>query len=423
MSDLAIRALNLSKKYMIGSTRTGLFSETITEILAAPFRHLNAPQEELWALQDVSFEVKPGEVVGIIGRNGAGKSTLLKVLSRITEPTTGMAEIHGKLGSLLEVGIGFHPDLTGRENIYLNGVILGMRKAEIAKKFDEIVAFSEVGKFVDTPMKHYSSGMYVRLAFAVAAYLEPDILVIDEVLAVGDAAFQTKCLGKIGDVSTEGRTVLFVSHNMPAIMNLCPRSILLHGGKVVADGPTKDVLDFYLTTIDSLTAVPLAQREDRKGNQKVKFLACELRDNAGQKVPCAVSGQDLVLAFKYAAADKQAVKGVHVEFEIYGRFHESLFQLATNIQGMDFDEIPANGEILLKIPRVPLQPGRYNFDIYCTVMGTMADYIQHAATLQVEPGNYFSSGRLPQPDHGTFLVDHNWSVTPIEAVSSAQLEP
>ena len=242
MSDIAIRAENLGKMYRIGARRApyGRFTETLMRALAAPIRRLRdlgkpVPAEEfIWALQDVSFEIKRGEAVGIIGRNGAGKSTLLKILSRITEPTTGRVELHGRVGSLLEVGTGFHPELTGRENIYLNGAILGMKRAEIQSRFDEIVAFAEIEKFLDTPVKHYSSGMYVRLAFAVAAHLEPEILLVDEVLAVGDVAFQKKCLGKMENVAREGRTVLFVSHNMNAVEQLCGSALLLERGRIIA---------------------------------------------------------------------------------------------------------------------------------------------------------------------------------------------
>jgi lipopolysaccharide transport system ATP-binding protein len=208
--------------------------------------HRGPPDEEFWALKDVSFDVEQGEVLGIIGRNGAGKSTLLKILSRITPPTEGTVEIHGRVGSLLEVGTGFHPEMTGRENIFLNGSILGMKKTEIEQKFDEIVKFSEIDKFLDTPVKRYSSGMYVRLAFAVSAHLEPEILIVDEVLAVGDASFQKKCLGKMGNVAKEGRTVLFVSHNMGAISSLCSRTILLSKGHKIADGETDQIIDEYI---------------------------------------------------------------------------------------------------------------------------------------------------------------------------------
>jgi len=254
MSDLAIRVENLSKKYRIGGRQQGYkrFTETLMDTLAAPVRRLRSlgkptpPEDSIWALKDVSFEVERGEVLGIIGRNGAGKTTLLKMLSRITEPTEGRAEIHGRAGSLLEVGTGFHPELTGRENVYLSGVILGMKRAEIEHKFDEIVDFSGVDKFIDTPFKRYSSGMRVRLAFAVAAHLDPEILLIDEVLAVGDVEFQKKCLGKMRSVTGEGRTVLFVSHNMAAIRNLCPRTLLLDSGVLVSDTDTDGAIAQYL---------------------------------------------------------------------------------------------------------------------------------------------------------------------------------
>src|SRR5437868_3345067 len=234
MSDLAIRCENLSKQYRIGSIER---YQTLRDTISNSFRRIRTISQNgngyIWALNDVSFEIKRGEVVGIIGLNGAGKSTLLKILSRITGPTVGRAEIHGRVGSLLEVGTGFHTELTGRENIFLNGAILGMRKAEITSRFDEIVAFSEVEKFLDTPVKHYSSGMYIRLAFAIAAHLEPEILIVDEVLAVGDMAFQKKCLGKMNDVSRGGRTVVFVSHNMAAVENLCRRGLVMQRGRLV----------------------------------------------------------------------------------------------------------------------------------------------------------------------------------------------
>lgn len=264
MSNPIIKVNSLSKRYRIGAKEQGYktFREAIVDGIGAPVRNLaklrkltkfksgQSQNEEdvIWALKDICFEVNEGEVLGIIGRNGAGKTTLLKILSRITEPTSGAIEINGRVSSLLEVGTGFHPELTGRENIFLNGAILGMRKREIEQKFDEIVNFSEIEKFIDTPVKRYSSGMYVRLAFAVAAHLEPEILLVDEVLAVGDVAFQKKCLGKMGDVAKGGRTVLFVSHNMSSIINLCQRAILLNAGKVMKDGPSAEVVQHYLAT-------------------------------------------------------------------------------------------------------------------------------------------------------------------------------
>lgn len=259
MNDFAIRVENLGKRYRIGIARERYrtLRDSLTDIAKAPFRALRSkPQDSadersnsfIWALRDVNFEVKRGQVLGVIGRNGAGKSTLLKVLSRVTEPSEGYAEIHGRVGSLLEVGTGFHPELTGRENIYLNGAILGMKRAEIDRKFDEIVTFSGVEKFIDTPVKRFSSGMYLRLAFAVAAHLEPEILVVDEVLAVGDAEFQRKCLGKMSDVAQEGRTVLFVSHNMSAILRLTEETILLDKGKLMLRAPTHEAVDHYMAS-------------------------------------------------------------------------------------------------------------------------------------------------------------------------------
>ncbi len=275
MSNIAIRVEGLGKQYRIGKReRYKTLRDTLTDSVLAPFRWARSkvsavpsdeakrPSELFWALKDVSFEVPQGSVVGVIGRNGAGKSTLLKVLSRITEPTEGRVEIHGRVGSLLEVGTGFHPELTGRENVFLNGAILGMRRAEITRRFDEIVAFAEVDKFIDTPVKHYSSGMYMRLAFAVAAHLEPEILVIDEVLAVGDAQFQKKCLGKMGDVAKQGRTVLFVSHNLPVIQALCSEVVVLNSGHVQMTGSTGDGIQAYMDVDNQNLSLTRAPRTD-----------------------------------------------------------------------------------------------------------------------------------------------------------------
>ncbi|NQU26359.1 MAG: ABC transporter ATP-binding protein [Candidatus Nealsonbacteria bacterium] len=256
MTQPTIRVENLAKQYQIGAQEKGYgtFREAIMDLAAAPFHRFRRlagrshQHETFWALRDISFDVQPGEVVGIIGRNGAGKSTLLKVLSRITEPTEGRATVRGRVGSLLEVGTGFHAELTGRENVFLNGAILGMSRVEIKSKFDEIVAFAEVEKFLDTPVKRYSSGMKVRLGFAVAAHLEPEILIVDEVLSVGDASFQKKCLGKMNEVSVGGRTVLFVSHNMQAVRSLCSRAVMLHEGKLLEDAEVNEVVDTYLST-------------------------------------------------------------------------------------------------------------------------------------------------------------------------------
>ena len=307
---------NLGKRYRIGLVpqRYRTLSENISQALSRPFRRAGAmirrsvgqdvlqPGEEyIWALQDINFEVQHGQVLGIIGRNGAGKSTLLKILSRITEPTTGSVTIRGRVGSLLEVGTGFHPELTGRENIFLNGAILGMRNAEIERKFDEIVAFSEVEQFIDTPVKRYSSGMYLRLAFAVAAHLEPEILVVDEVLAVGDAEFQKKCLGKMGDVAREGRTVLFVSHNMSAVLRLTQESIVLEKGKLVLIAPSSEAVDYYLSAGNSKAGERIWDADEVPTDATpFRPIALRLRDQKGGVVDIIRSVEPFTIEMEYS---------------------------------------------------------------------------------------------------------------------------
>ncbi|MBI3650479.1 MAG: ABC transporter ATP-binding protein [Acidobacteria bacterium] len=298
---------NVSKQYRLGTRDAsyGTLRDSIVRSIRAPFSKSQSKKgngvETIWALKDVGFEVKPGEVVGIIGRNGAGKSTLLKILARIVEPTTGNIKLYGRVGSLLEVGTGFHPELSGRENIYLNGAILGMKRAEIERKFDEIVAFAEIEKFIDTPVKHYSSGMYMRLAFAVAAHLEPEILIVDEVLAVGDAGFQKKCLEKMRDVGEHGRTVLFVSHNMSAITRLCKRAILLGDGQVLADGTAHKVASSYLNSGLGTTAVREWQDlEKAPGNDIVRLYAIRVVDEDGQLTDVVDIRKPIGLEMEYA---------------------------------------------------------------------------------------------------------------------------
>ena len=307
MSQKAVIAEKVGKLYRLGNTQDTL-ARTLSDAVLGMIRRRPTPDkraQDLWALDDVSFEIADGEVVGIIGRNGAGKSTLLKLLSRLTEPTRGRITVEGKVGSLLEIGTGFHPELTGRENIYLNGTILGMSRSEVAHRFDEIVAFAEIDRFLDTPVKRYSSGMYVRLAFAVAAHLEPDILIVDEVLAVGDLAFQRKCLGRMGKVAEEGRTVLFVSHNMAAIKTLCTRALLIQGGKLVADGPVEDTVTKYLDAtwpVSSDGSIP--ERDGGIGSGEALLRNVRVTNKAGEHIDYVHLGQPFRVTSLYEVLEE-----------------------------------------------------------------------------------------------------------------------
>lgn len=423
MGNLAIRVDDLSKQYRIGlGERHDTLRDQIMAGLGSMFRangngstfgHHSESANILWALKNVSFEIKHGEVVGFIGRNGAGKSTLLKILSRITEPTGGRVKIYGHVGSLLEVGTGFHSELTGRENVYLNGAILGMTKREIDRKFDEILDFSEVEKFIDTPVKRYSSGMQVRLAFAVAAHLEPEILLVDEVLAVGDASFQKKCLGKMDEVAKRGRTVLFVSHDMLAVKNLCGRAILIESGHVAADDSSETVIENYFGRLWTSGPVALDQRADRKGDQRLRFLGCQVLDRSGsEKITPVSTGEDFDLALRYESKLGKCLKNVHVAIGINGKYSQRLLHLSTRVSGQDFAEIPSRGVIICHVPRLPLRPGKYSFNLYSTVSGEISDWIQDAATFEVGYGDFYGSGKLPPPDGSSFLAEHSWEIRP-----------
>ncbi|GIV64244.1 MAG: ABC transporter [Bellilinea sp.] len=324
MSDIAIRANHLGKQYRLGALYEQRY-RTLRESLSALLRRDERKSHEtIWALRDVSFEVKQGQVLGVIGRNGAGKSTLLKLLSRVTEPTEGEAEIHGRVGSLLEVGTGFHPELTGRENIFLNGAILGMRRSEIERKFDEIVAFAEVEQFIDTPVKRYSSGMYLRLAFAVAAHLEPEILVVDEVLAVGDAEFQRKCLGKMGDVAREGRTVLFVSHNMSAILRLTEEALVIEKGRLALRAPTPQAVDYYLSHGFAREGERIWEADEVPANAfPFRPLAVRLRNPRGEVVNSVRSAEVNTIEVEYCL--DAPITGLRVGIYLMSMRGETIF--------------------------------------------------------------------------------------------------
>jgi lipopolysaccharide transport system ATP-binding protein len=423
MSDIAIRVEGLGKRYRIGAAaeRHRDLRDAVTAAVKAPFRNLarlrslsrfgedGEEENTVWALKDVSFEVKQGEVLGIIGRNGAGKSTLLKVLSRITEPTTGRVQLHGRVGALLEVGTGFHPELTGRENVYLNGSILGMDKKYIDRKFDEIVEFSGVEKFIDTPVKRYSSGMYLRLAFSVAAHLEPEILVVDEVLAVGDAAFQKKCLGKMGDVATEGRTVLFVSHNMAAIQRLCTRGLVLQSGTVKFWGDIQGAINCYVQDVQTARTIRLEARRDRQGSQRLKFTHVAFFDGSGKEQQQVVSGQDVFIRFYYVSDGSLRAATTEIAFNV----RSAQGHLLTNLNSRDVDrsvmDLHPAGFFECLWPRFNLRSGSYDCALYCAVNGEVVDWLQSAFTLEVEDGDFFYTGRITNRDQGDFLVPYDWS--------------
>src|SRR6266851_9664508 len=360
-----IRVNNLSKQYLLGARREAstTLRETVTGVMRSPLKSLkrNGHQDQmLWALKNVCFDVQPAEVVGIVGKNGAGKSTLLKILSRITEPTAGRIELYGNVGSLLEVGTCFHPELTGRENIYLNGSILGMSRAEIERKFDEIVVFSEIERFLDTPVKRYSSGMYVRLAFAVAAHLEPKILIVDEVLAVGDLNFQKKCLGKMNEISAEGRTVLFVSHNLTAVRRLCSRTIVIDEGIVIADGPTSEALRTYNDLMREKNVDEKTNMDKRlaRAGCAVRFTGVSVGDDKDNEKWDFMSGDMIRIEVSYRAFE--TVSDLCIYFALRSGISG---EVVTTVKQVISDTELASGysgTAIIELPNVPLRAGDYD---------------------------------------------------------------
>ena len=417
MSEAAIYVSHLSKEYEItvGKFRHDTLRDQISDTWRSLF-HRNGEsrgqKESFWALKDISFEIKPGEVIGVVGRNGAGKSTLLKILSRITVPTKGFAEIRGRVGSLLEVGTGFHPELTGRENIYLNGAILGMKKTEIEQKFDEIIAFAEIEKFLDTPVKRYSSGMYIRLAFAVAAHLEPEVLIVDEVLAVGDTAFQKKCLGKMEGVAKEGRTVLFVSHNMAAVENLCEKVIVLEKGNLVFNGNVKKAIDYYVHSISGegqpcgSHTVALTKSPGRPSGCRPLLKALALFTDGDTPVN---GGLKIGASFK-----------AHVQFRLENptsRFYvalgfdnllgqriftaNSIFQPNSSMEKRVGDQT-----FVCEIPSLTFLPGEYKIKVVLNVDNVVVDWVEDATRFTVVEADYYGTGELP--GNGLFVLKHQW---------------
>lgn len=404
----AIKISGLSKRYEI--RREGARYATLSDSISGMFKS-RMSKETFWALDDVSFEINPGERVGIIGRNGAGKSTLLKVMSRIVKPTKGRLELRGRIASLLEVGTGFHPELSGRENIFLNGSILGMSRSEIKLRFDEIVAFSEVERFLDTPVKRYSSGMYVRLAFAVAAHLEPEILIVDEVLAVGDAEFQRKCLGKMKDVAGAGRTVILVSHNMAAVQHLCERAIYLKAGKLVESGPAEKVISTYLQSAGGPVAADLAMRIDRSGNGRVRFESFALRDSQGRELSALTCGGDAIIEIQLRKKGNETINQLNVAIGLDDELGTRVAQLSNDLTAQSFGDI--NSEVFtvrITVPRLPLKQGSYRCTLFSGIGGEVSDWIQEAVTLNVDAGDYFHSGKIPPDGQGFVCMDHSFEL-------------
>lgn len=411
MGDVAIRIDGVSKRYRIGlESRHADFRDAIAATLTRLARTLmgrrRPPRRDdtFWALRDVSLEVATGEVLGIVGPNGAGKSTLLKILSRITEPTTGRIEEYGRVGSLLEVGTGFHPELTGRENVYLNGSILGMRKAEVDQKFAEIVDFSGIERFLDTPVKRYSSGMFVRLAFAVAAHLDPEILIVDEVLSVGDSEFQKRCLNKMEGVARGGRTVLMVSHNMASVQSLCTRAVLLKDGRVIADGAPGETIPMYLRGLENAAAEDLATRTDRSGEGGSRLRRCEIVVPGGTH-GILESGKAARFTFEVDGIRR----GLSCWFAIYDQLGEVIACFDSGQTAPD-DTVESAGcaRFTCTLEQLLLLPGRYRLDVSLW-RGAWQDRIEAAAFFDVEDGAIGGRAASRQPGCGNVLIPHHWT--------------
>ncbi|MCU0428807.1 MAG: ABC transporter ATP-binding protein [Cytophagaceae bacterium] len=405
-----IEVENISKHYVLRHEEQAY--STLRDSIQHFFRNFSSPntakKEDFWALNQVSFQVNQGDRVGIIGRNGAGKSTLLKILSRITEPTSGRVVIRGRVASLLEVGTGFHPELTGRENIFLNGSILGMSRNEIKMKFDEIVAFAEVSRFLDTPVKRYSSGMYVRLAFAVAAHLEPEILIVDEVLAVGDAEFQKKCLGKMKEVTGEGRTVLFVSHNLSAIQNLCNKVVFLKSGSVEFDGDMETGLSKYIKSAGN-TLILLKDRSDRKGNGQLLFESIQFKDESNQFTPSLRCGRQGSILLQLTKRINYPLHSVKISIGIDNEFGQRVLLLSNDLTDQLFLVQDSSVSVQVSIPTIALQPGVYSFTLFAASGETVFDWVEMAGNLEVEQGDFFGTGRLA-PSQGVFYTPHQFQL-------------
>lgn len=385
MSDTVISVKNLGKSYLVGG-------------------------KPHWAIRNISFDVQRGDVLGIVGRNGAGKTTMLRVLSRITDPTEGEARIKGRIGTLLETGTGFHPDLTGRENVYMNGAILGMRPKEIGQKFEEIVEFSGIGKFIDARVKTYSSGMRSRLTFAVAAHLDTEILMVDEVLAVGDIAFQEKCLSKMNQLTQQNeRTILFVSHSMGAIQSLCNRAILIENSEIHTEGATETVVKAYSTLLLGPRGdADLSTAKGRPGSGLVRFTNMQLEDLDGNRIGSVPAGSGVRVVFGYESLLEAPSTDVILTVVVVGTKGTRLFGLPSDIIRSELSLVKKRGQFVCTIPKLPLLPGNYDIVASCIVNRELTDKITNTCHLTVSDNDYFGTGRLQQGNLGDMLVDFNW---------------
>ena len=421
MSYNVISVEHLTKQYDLGVIGTGTISRDLNRWWARvrkqpdPYTRIGQRDaferigESILALDDVSFTVQQGEALGIIGRNGAGKSTLLKILSRVTAPTTGVVKIKGRIGSLLEVGTGFHPELTGRENTYLNGAILGMKKAEVTRKFDEIVAFAGVEKFIDTPVKRYSSGMYVRLAFAVAAHLDPEILIVDEVLAVGDAEFQKKCLGKMGDVAGEGRTVLFVSHNMASIQNLCPRSLLLLDGSIILDSPSDDVIGYYLTSNEVSLGKPLSEYRQKWATPYIDSIVA--MDSYGSEKSTFRLGENIKFRVHFNTLEKPPISKPVLGLVINHSKQEVVGGVNMRMTGFNYTkEGYLEGYIECELLSPTLLQGHYSVDFWLGDGLTDIDAVFGYLRFTVEETDVYGTGKAPFSHLGVIYFSPKWKI-------------
>jgi len=421
MSEVALEFDGVWKKFKKGEVFDSL-RDLIPALAKSLFSRNNRGElqkREFWALQDVSFQVKRGEAFGIIGANGAGKSTILKLLSKILRPNRGRITTHGRLSALIEVGAGFHPDLTGRENVYLNGAILGMKRQEITQKFDEIVEFSGIGDFIDTPVKRYSSGMYARLGFAVAAHVDPDILLVDEVLAVGDAAFQKKCLGRMSEVSRGGRTVVFVSHNMGAVASLCTRALLLRQGQLAMDGTADAVIRQYLSSFMASAEHAFEHNPERSGNGWVRLTGARVLDDAGQPSTMLVAGRGATLEFLYE--NPRRVKQATVNITIYNHLGVGVTNLDMALTNSTAEELGICGKFACFIPNFPLPLGQYRVAVAVTANGQKTDHLPNALVFDVAASEFYSTGRTPGTQYAVCMVKHEWhheATTPLASSPS-----